>query len=439
MTLEALHMLAELVKTSRCACHPAALGPFLAVKFDEGALAVEARKKPEVFSRKQTRKKRQEEREMIRKGRAEKLRKQQEKERLRSFGHVDDSSDEDDDETLGGVSRLDRDLEEARGRVDEKARRKLHSRCLEATFETYFRVLKNAASEAPARGTPLLEGALVGLGAHTHLVSVDFTGDLMEVFRKLLAKEDAPLAADQKARCLLAACDILSGHGEALQVDLGEFHRQMYRMLLQARPLERREDEKPADLDERKSAASSSAVSSSGGYLRVRALQRFLGGSRQVDQPRAASFAKRLATMALGVEAGEAIGALGLARMLLARYPKTRCVLENERVGTGAFDQGASDPETAGGLSATLWELTSLAAHYHPAVRAAARGWARCRWWARSRPRSDRTNPRSSRGCTAPRRGTSGPPSNRRRRRSGPPRGRRWTDASGGAGARRTS
>ena len=157
---------------------------------------------------------------MIRKGRAEKLRKQQEKERLRSFGHVDDSSDEDDDETLGGVSRLDRDLEEARGRVDEKARRKLHSRCLEATFETYFRVLKNAASEAPARGTPLLEGALVGLGAHTHLVSVDFTGDLMEVFRKLLAKEDAPLAADQKARCLLAACDILSGHGEALQLSL---------------------------------------------------------------------------------------------------------------------------------------------------------------------------------------------------------------------------
>ena len=371
VTLEALHMLAELVKTSRCACHPAALGPFLAVKFDEGALAVEARKKPEVFSRKQTRKKRQEEREMIRKGRAEKLRKQQEKERLRSFGHVDDSSDEDDDETLGGVSRLDRDLEEARGRVDEKARRKLHSRCLEATFETYFRVLKNAASEAPARGTPLLEGALVGLGAHTHLVSVDFTGDLMEVFRKLLAKEDAPLAADQKARCLLAACDILSGHGEALQVDLGEFHRQMYRMLLQERPLERREDEK-ADLDERKSAAGAS-VSSSGGYLRVRALQRFLGGSRQVDQPRAASFAKRLATMALGAEAGEAIGALGLARMLLARYPKTRCVLENERVGTGAFDQGASDPETAGGLSATLWELTSLAAHYHPAVRAAAR------------------------------------------------------------------
>ena len=374
VTLEALHMLAELVKTSRCACHPAALGPFLAVKFDEGALAVEARKKPEVFSRKQTRKKRQEEREMIRKGRAEKLRKQQEKERLRSFGHVDDSSDEDDDETLGGVSRLDRDLEEARGRVDEKARRKLHSRCLEATFETYFRVLKNAASEAPARGTPLLEGALVGLGAHTHLVSVDFTGDLMEVFRKLLAKEDAhALAADQKARCLLAACDILSGHGEALQVDLGEFHRQMYRMLLQARPLERREDEK-ADLDERALNASSSAVSSSsGGYLRVRALQRFLGGSRQVDQPRAASFAKRLATMALGAEAGEAIGALGLARMLLARYPKTRCVLENERVGTGAFDQGAEDPETAGGLSATLWELTSLAAHYHPAVRAAAR------------------------------------------------------------------
>ena len=44
-TLGELHMLAELVEDVRCACHPAALEPFLAVKFDEGALAVEARKK----------------------------------------------------------------------------------------------------------------------------------------------------------------------------------------------------------------------------------------------------------------------------------------------------------------------------------------------------------------------------------------------------------
>jgi hypothetical protein len=53
--------------------------------------------------------------------------------------------------------------------------------------------------------------------------------DLMEVFRKLLA--GGALTSDQKAHTLLTACDILSGHGEALHVDTGEFHRQLYAML----------------------------------------------------------------------------------------------------------------------------------------------------------------------------------------------------------------
>ena len=67
LTLEALHMVAQLVKQTRCSAHPASLRPFLDIRFDEGALALEAQKKPEVLSRKQTRKKRAEEREAIRK------------------------------------------------------------------------------------------------------------------------------------------------------------------------------------------------------------------------------------------------------------------------------------------------------------------------------------------------------------------------------------
>ena len=63
----------------------------------------------------------------------------------------------------------------------------MQSRLLEATFEMYFRVLKNAASPEPTPGC-------LWRGAHrfskfTHLISIDFLGDLMELFRKLLAKE----------------------------------------------------------------------------------------------------------------------------------------------------------------------------------------------------------------------------------------------------------
>ena len=58
--------------------------------------------------------------------------------------------------------------------MDNKAKQKLQSRMLEATFEMYFRVLKNAASEMPARGLPLMTPALTGLGRFTHLISVTF-------------------------------------------------------------------------------------------------------------------------------------------------------------------------------------------------------------------------------------------------------------------------
>ena len=85
------------------------------------------------------------------------------------------------------------------------------------------------------------------------------------------------------------------------------------------------------------------------GGLRVRALQRFLGGSRQVDQPARRLFAseshRTVLEPALGVAAGRRSARPASATRPPA-VPRDRCVLDNERVGA-ARDQGASDPETA--------------------------------------------------------------------------------------------
>ena len=211
-----------MVRQTKCGAHPRR-SRLLEIAFDEGALALEAKKRRK-FCRETDQETQGGEREAIRKGRARSEEKA-DKERLARFGHVDDASDASEDE-LNEETKLDRDMEEGAGRIDNQKRRKLQSKMLEATFEMYFRVLKNAAGESPARGLPLMTPALVGLGKFTHLISVSFMADLMEVFRRLL-KGDA-LSADQKARCLLTACEITSGHGEALQVDAGEFHRQLY-------------------------------------------------------------------------------------------------------------------------------------------------------------------------------------------------------------------
>jgi len=359
LTLEALHMTAQLVKQNKCAVRPCAFAYILNVRFDEGILVPMVRDKKEVLSRKQTFKKKQEEREKIRKARAEKARKQQEKERMRSFGHVDDSSDESEDEEVA----FNRDLEEGQAVMSFGEKKKMQSRLLEATFEMYFRVLKNASSPAPTPGLPMLSAALTGLAKFTHLISIDFLGDLMEAFRKLLAKTDL-LSDALKAQTLLTACEILSGHGEVLQIDTGEFYRQLYVML-----------GKP-------SAGSSGwqdGISSTDtrvmdhGTLRVRAIQRFIGGFKQVDQARMAAFSKRLASASMGMEAGECLGSLGVVRQILASYPRVRNLLENERIGNGVFQMDLDDPEHAQGLSAVLWDLCLLARHYHPTCAAAAR------------------------------------------------------------------
>ena len=302
-TLEALHMVAQLVKQNRCCCHPAALSPFLEIRFDEGILALEAQKAPEVLSRKQNRKKRADEREMIRKARAEKEKRKAEKERMKSFGHRDDSDSEEEDLE----AQLERDMGEASGRMDNAQKKKMQSRMLEATFEMYFRVLKNAAGANPARGLPLMTPALVGLGKFTHLISVTFMADLMEVFRQLLAGD--ALSTEQKARCLLTACEVLSGHGEALQVDTGEFHRQLYAMLGQPSS----GSSGWGGSDKRDGSSCDGSSSADRGTLRIRALQRFLGGYSHVDQGRVAAFAKRLAGAALCAEPGKPWGARGSA------------------------------------------------------------------------------------------------------------------------------
>ena len=241
-------------------------------------------------------------------------------------------------------------------------KKKMQSRLLEATFEMYFRVLKNAASPAPTPGLPLLSAALTGLTKFTHLISIDFLGDLMEVFRKLLAQEDL-LSDALKAQTLLTACEILSGHGEVLQVDTGEFYRQLYTML--GKP-----SVGAAGWQDGMSITDQRALNH--GTLRVRAIQKFIGGFKQVDQARMAAFSKRLTSASIGMEAGECLGSLGVVRQILASYHRVRNLLENERIGNGVFQMDLDDPEHAQGMSAVLWDLCLLSQHYHPPCAAAA-------------------------------------------------------------------
>ena len=410
LTLEALQMTAQLVRQTKCGAHPKALAPFLEIAFDEGALALEAKKKAEVLSRKQTKKRRAEEREAIRKGRAEKAKKKADKERLARFGHVDDASDASEDE-LNEETKLDRDMEEGAGRIDNQKRRKLQSKMLEATFEMYFRVLKNAAGESPARGLPLMTPALVGLGKFTHLISVSFMADLMEVFRRLL-KGDT-LSADQKARCLLTACEITSGHGEALQVDAGEFHRQLYAMLGEPSIGTSGWGDRSAP-KRRTRTTRRTTTSTRCSPTRARRVGR-RSGPRDPSRARSAEVPRR-------AEAGGPE-----PRRRLCQTARLRGARRRGRRGGGRAGRGAAAPRGVparavfAGERARRHEASSTSvgrpgdrqralrralgprAPAHPPPRRCAPPprWHACRWRARWRRRWAATRPASSRGCTS--------------------------------------
>ena len=185
---------------------------------------------------------------------------------------------------------LDRDMEKPPGGWTTPRRGGLQSRMLEATFEMYFRVLKNAASDSPARGIRRLMTPQVGLAQqitapHLRQLHGGSHGGVPASPRGRRAR-----GGPESAGCLLTACEILSGHGEALQVHAGEFRPPTLR---RARPAWR--------ANRMGLAANAAAAARRGRGRRSRApfacasCKIAARGHKQVDQGRVAAFAKRLA------------------------------------------------------------------------------------------------------------------------------------------------
>ncbi|MEW5302585.1 MAG: hypothetical protein WDW36_005354 [Sanguina aurantia] len=287
------------------------------------------------------------------------------------------------------------------------------SQMLEALFEIFFRVLKHCTASglaALSRGNsgggakelvgatggvmsrakvqrkfPLLGPVLEGLARYTHLISVEYFNDLMDVFRQMLRFPALPLY--ERLRCLLSAADILKGQGEALSVDRRDFHALLYDALLQvpqhgllelggpdhdsATPMDTEagssHPEESDDEDDfalvvahgnfgrgqdagadaaaaRDGGASSGGGGGGGGNLGEETLAVLLGlvcssmlvEPKMTDMGRLAAFVKRM---------------LGVAMQ---------------------YDPGCHDPGEAGALGCTLWEVNHGGLHFHPHVSQAA-------------------------------------------------------------------
>ncbi|CAB4277037.1 unnamed protein product [Prunus armeniaca] len=235
---------------------------------------------------------------------------------------------------------------------DVMERRGMQTEALSAVFETYFRILKHTMQSSASRSEanaslstgasephPLLAPCLKGLGKFSHLIDMDFMGDLINYLKKLASggsdseNTSKCLTVSERLRCCIVAFKVMKSNLDALNVDLQDFFVQLYNIILEYRP----------GRDQ--------------GEVLAEALKIMLCEDRQHDMQKAAAFVKRLATFSLCSGSAESMAALVTLKHLLLKNVKCRNLLEND---------------AGGGSVSVLWELNLLTQHYHPAVSSMA-------------------------------------------------------------------
>ncbi|KAF8258615.1 nucleolar complex-associated protein-domain-containing protein [Lactarius quietus] len=272
---------------------------------------------------------------------------------------------------------IQKELKEAEASVDKEERASNHTETLKLLFVLYFRILKNPVP------TPLLPIALQGISKYAHLVSVDFFRDLMRVLKDLVTR--APHAGEDgkdstvpekklqvsavhvnaenaklQLSCIITAYELLSGQGEALNVDLSDFNTQLY-ALVQSLSLTPQLDAPPA-------------APTPTSDLLFRALDLAFAPNAAVPPWRTAAFAKRLLTAALHWPGAVALRALEFVARLVVREPRLEALLSTEdRTVDGVYRPDVEDPQLSNPFTTSAYELHLLrTAHVDAQVREAA-------------------------------------------------------------------
>ncbi|KAI3810088.1 hypothetical protein L1987_19696 [Smallanthus sonchifolius] len=355
VTVEAVQLIASLVKDSDCHLHPDSVEVFLSLSFDEDLRKPETAKPDKKMKKK-----------FYKTGRRNMEIKQT---------TADDKKKSKQEMLSKTREEVKADYMAASFAQDLNEKRRIQSDTLSSVFETYFRILKHtmrSGSEAnesitgPFGEHPLLAPCLNGIGKFSHLIDMDFMADLMKYLRKLAGgSNDVKNSADsfsshltvtERLRCCIVAFKVMRNNLDALNVDLQDFFIQLYNLILEYRP----------GRDQ--------------GEVLAEALKIMLCDDRQHDMQRAAAFIKRLASFSLCFGAAESMAALVTLKHLLQKNVKCRDLLENDSGGgslsgsIAKYQPYASDPSLSGAFATVLWELSILSKHYHPSVATTASG-----------------------------------------------------------------
>lgn len=268
----------------------------------------------------------------------------------------------------------------------------------------YFSILKH-----PGR-SPLLAAALSGISHFAHFINVDFFRDLLIVLRRIIVEQDEPEADDEdegeadaavkvdtigsgervRIRLLgiVTAFELLSGQGEALNIDLNDFINALF-ALLRPLALDTSIEDPPytstatapkqaaRPLINGRAPPKVAVQTQSTASLLFRCLHAifFSRHSHATSPPwRTAAFAKRLVECSLSFPPATSRQAIEFTRSLMAREPKLEGMLDTEeRMFDGVYKPEMDDPQLINTFATSFYEVDILATrHWDKAVRAEA-------------------------------------------------------------------
>lgn len=274
------------------------------------------------------------------------------------------------------------ELREAEAEYTLEERSRVQSELLKNIFVIYFRVLKESTS------TLLFPVTLEGLSKFGHLISVDFFSDLLTLLKGVLKNglvsnripsvdsQDEPVihTSSEELRCqllcVLTAFKLLSGQGEALNIDLKDFYTHLYILLPVAAHLPDN-----AFVDSIASARPEDFAVPSIPLLVVDCIDALFFRNRQDRVPleRAAAFFKRILYLSFHFPHKISVRLLTMAKAFVIKYPGIlRMFSTDELAGEGQYLEHATDPDQSNPFATSVYELPALLnCHYDPDVRKA--------------------------------------------------------------------
>ncbi|GMT11832.1 hypothetical protein PFISCL1PPCAC_3129, partial [Pristionchus fissidentatus] len=243
------------------------------------------------------------------------------------------------------LERLSNDLKEVDASENLSTKLKTATEAMKQVFHIFFSILRRMPTIA------LLQPVLEGLSKFAHLLNVEFFSDMIKCMEELIDNHE--LSIMDTLNCVNTVFVILSGDGQALNVDPFRFYKSIYD-ILPALPFQKDNDLR------RKQCA-----------LMSKCLDKMINGRRkQVPLSRVAGFTRRIMLTCVVLDDLSALPLLAVTRTFFVSHPKLLILVETaeEEEGGGSvmYNANHDDPDSANALrsDATL-ELSRLAKRRH--------------------------------------------------------------------------